>query len=324
MLGVKENFMRTLRGDVPEYVPNYNLGWGTRMSLYRGERNQTGGGTDIYGVEWTSEGSAVPSALPKPGVFIMDDIRKWRDIIKLPDFSNVDWVTMSKSDLENRNPELPKGGGTASGGFFQAVMNFMGFNEGLAACFEEPEEVKALVNYLCDGFVSVADNFIKYYEPDYATFGDDIAHELNPFISTEMFHDIFEPVWRRYIKTYKDKGYLAVHHNCGRIEDFLDDVVDMGFNGWDPAQVSNDLVGIKRKFGNKLVICGGFNSRPFLAFNEATEEDIRGAVKKLMDDLAPGGGFAYFGTVGGDDPISKQRNEWVQDEYNKLKATYYQ
>ena len=325
MLSLKDNFMRALGGDVPEYVPTYSIFWGVRPSILSGDRNLEAGGSgkDIFGVEWTNEGSAFEAALPKPGDFILKDIRKWRDIIKFPDFSYVDWDAMSRADLADRDPELPKGGGSASGGFFQPLMAFMGFTEGLIACYEEPDEVKELVNYLCDNYLSLADNYLKYYQPDYISFGDDIAHERNPFVSLEMFHDLFEPVWRRYLKFFKDRGYLAVHHNCGHFEEFLDDVVDMGFNGWDPAQNSNDLVGIKKKFGNKLVICGGFDSRPFLPFREATEEECRGAVKTLLDDLAPGGGFAFFGGVMGDDPVSKQRDGWVQDEFEKLRYTYY-
>ena len=57
------------------------------------------------------------------------------------------------------------------------------------------------------------------------------------------------------------------------------------------------------------MIAGGFNSRPYQPMFEATEEEIRGAVKKLLDDMAPGGGYAFFGGVTGEDPVSKRRNE---------------
>jgi len=323
VLSVKENFLRALRGEVPEYVPRYSIFWGVRPSFLSGNR-VNGVGKDLFGVEWTNEGSSVEAALPKPDDFILDDIRNWRDVIKFPDFSGVDWEAAAKKDLADRDPELPRGGGTSSIGFFQALMSFMGFTNGLIACHEEPEEVKALLNYLCDNFLSLADPFCQYYKPDYISFADDIAHERNPFVSLEMFHDIFAPVWRRYITFYKDRGYLAVHHNCGRFEAFLDDVVDMGFNAWDPAQTANDLVAIKKKFGNKLMICGGFESRPFLPHLNVSEEEIRGMVKKVMDELAPGGGYAFLGGGSMDgNPIANQRSEWVMDEYEKLKGTYY-
>ena len=322
MLSLKENFMRALSGETPEYVPRYNIFWGVRPAIFNGDR-VNGVGKDIFGVEWTNEGSAFEAALPRNDYFILDDIRRWRDVVKFPDFSHVDWEAMAKDDLKDRDPELPRGGGIAGGGFFQSVMAFMGFTEGLIACYEEPEEVKDMINYLCDNYLALADNFIKYYQPDYISFGDDIAHERNPFVSLEIFHDVFEPVWRRYIKYFKDRGYLAVHHNCGHFEAFLDDVVDMGFNAWDPAQRSNDLVAIKKKFGNKLMICGGFESRPFLPHIDVTEEEIRGAVKKLLDELAPGGGYAFFGSILDSNPVAQQRSEWINDEYEKLKGTYY-
>ena len=325
MLSVKENFLRALSGEVPEYVPHYYIFWARRPSVLDGERKPElgGSGKDIFCVEWTNEGSSIDAALPKPGDFILDDIRKWRDVIKFPDFSHVDWEAMSKADLANVNRELPMGGRAEAQGFFQSVMAFMGFNEGLLACHEEPEEVKALINFLCDGYLSIADNYLKYYKPDYIHFADDIAHERNPFVSLETFREIFAPVWRRYIGFFKDRGYLTVHHNCGHFEEFLDDVVDMGFNCWEPAQDSNDLVAIKKKYGNKFMIAGGFNSRPFLPIFDVTEEQCRAAVRKLMDNLAPGGGYAFFGGVMGEDPVSKQRTEWILDEYNRLKATYY-
>ena len=322
MLSEKENFLRALGGEVPEYVPRYDIFWGVRPSILMGGR--VGGvGVDMYGVEWSNKGSAFEAAMPRNDYFILDDIRRWRDVIKFPDFSHVDWEELAKKDLKDFNPEFPRGGGTAAAGFFQSVMAFMGFTEGLIACFEEPDEVKELINYLCDNYLSLADNYLKYYKPDFISFADDIAAERSPFVSLEMFRDIFAPVWRKYIKFFKDRGYLAVHHNCGHFESFLDDVVDMGFNAWDPAQESNDLVGIKKKFGNKLMICGGFETRRFLPFIDISEEEIRASLKAVLDKLAPGGGYAFFGTVMDENPIAKQRTEWLDDEFKKLRGTYY-
>ncbi|MCL1805292.1 MAG: veratrol--corrinoid protein metyltransferase [Clostridiales bacterium] len=322
MLSVKENFLRAIRGEVPEYVPRYSIFWGARCSILNGER-VNGVGKDIYGVEWIDEGSAIKASIPRNDIFLLDDIRRWRDVIKFPDFSHVDWEAMSKKDLKDRDPDLPKGGGMG-GSFFQALVSFMGFTEGLIACHEEPEEVKALMNYLCDNYLSLADKFLQYYQPDYISGGDDIAHERAPFVSLETFHDIFEPVWRRHLKFFKDRGYYAIHHNCGKFETFLDDVVDMGYNAWDPAQPVNDLKAIKKKYGNKLLICGGFESRPYLPHIDISEEEIRASVRQVMDDLAPGGGYAFI-TVGGvnTDPIAQQRNDWVVDEYEKRKFDYY-
>ena len=324
MLSVKENYLRVLRGEVPEYVPKTSEAIGLQRPaiLYGDRRGPTG--KDIFGVEWTKEGSSIDAELPRNDYYILDDICKWRDVIKFPDFSDVDWETMAKKDKEKVNPDLPYGGGCTAQGFFQSLMAFMGFTEGLMAIFEEPEEVKALVNYLCDGYLSIADKFIYHYKPDYIHFADDIATERSPFISLGAFQDIFSPVWRRYISFFKERGFLAAHHNCGYFEAFLDDVVDMGFNAWDPAQVTNDLVGIKKKYNSKLAICGGFDGRAFLPSVDVTEEECRAAVKKTLDELAPGGGYIFPGGGGmSSNPVETQRAGWINDEYEKLKFSYY-
>ena len=324
MLSVKDNFLRALSGEAPAYVPRYNLGWAVRPSILNGNRTAVfGPGIDIFGVEWTNEGSVFDAALPRNDVFILDDISRWRDVIHFPDFSGTDWAALAQKDLKDRDSDQPLGIRVDAQGYFQSVMSFLGFTEGLIACHEEPEEVKALVNYLCDGYLGIAQQLLDAYKPDYMMFADDIAHERNPFLSVEAFRDIFAPVWRRHTQFFKSRGLWAVHHNCGHFEAYLDDVVDMGFNAWDPAQTSNDLVGIKKKFGNKLVICGGFDGKAFLPHIAATEEQVRSAVRKTMDELAPGGGYAFLGGAGGGDPVSQQRGEWIADEYEKLKATYY-
>ena len=46
-------------------------------------------------------------------------------------------------------------------GFFQALINYMGFTEGLCACYEEPEEVKAIMEWHNSINLEIAKNIIK-------------------------------------------------------------------------------------------------------------------------------------------------------------------
>ena len=327
MLSVRDNFMRLIRCEIPEYVPTYNLFWGVNgPSVFRSNRNQDGTGKDMFGVEWVIDGSAVSAAIPKPGDFILDDIRKWRGVIKVMDLSGVDWEAMAKKDTENRNPEMPFGGMTELNiGFFQALMSFMGFTNGLVACFEEPEEVKALMEYLCDHSVAAAKNLIRHYKPDYGMLGDDIAHERNPFVSLDMFRELFAPTWKRYADAFLEEDLPVVHHNCGHFEEFVPDLIALGYTGWDPVQDSNDVVAIKQTHGNKLALCGAWVGKRLFAMGpDATEEEIRASVKTTLDTLAPGGGFAITGisTMPNANPVIQQRNEWALDEYEKLKFSY--
>jgi len=285
--------MLMITKQTPEYIPSYNLFWQRRPAFYNEGRNPDGSGIDYFGVEWAFS-EIVGASLPAPGKFILDDITKWRDIIKVPSDDHIDWAAMAKEALDARDPELPFGISTVpSVGFFEGVMSFMGFDEGLMACFEEPEEVKAMLNYLCDWSIEMAKKAIQYYKPDYGFLGDDIAHERNPFVSLEMFQDIFAPVWRRYYATWVEAGFPVGNHNCGHFELFLDDLVDMGCSFWDPVQSSNDEVAIKAKFGNNLALCtGGPDSRFWT--DDTPDDQVREEVRAYINALAPGGGFAMM------------------------------
>jgi len=322
-----ENYMRTINGEVPEYVATFRMmEWTCWPSALMPPFGEGGSFTSLFGVEHVSEVTANNAAIPKPGAFILDDIRKWRDVIKRPPIlDEIDWEKLAKEDLDKRDPNLLKFGGNITFGYFQALVSFMGFTNGLIACIEEPEEVKDLMHFLLGINLEVGEKYRKYYKPDVYYGADDIAHERAPFVSEEIFLDIFEPVWRAEITPYKEAGLPAQHHNCGKFELFVPHIVDMGYNAWDPAQFSNDLLGIQAKYGRKLTLCTGVQSNGFFSWPETTEEQIRAEVRRVMDMFAPGGAYCFTGYILGPfgDEKTAQRNAWIQDEYEKNKFKYY-
>ena len=327
-LSEKENYLRTISGETPEYVSQYRM-----MEWMCGPSglNQFGNGassfTNFFGVEFVSEPTANNAALPKPGAFILDDIRKWRDVIKRPPIlDEIDWEKMAKKDLDARDPDLLKvGGGGITFGYFQALMSYMGFTNGLIACLEEPEEVRELLNFLLDINLEVGKKYLEHYKPDVYSGADDIAHERAPFVSEDVFLDLFEPVWRAEIKPFKEAGLPGQHHNCGYFEPFVQYIVDMGYNSWDPAQHSNDILGIKKKYNGKLTVCTGVVSNGFCSYPETTEEEIRAEVRRVLDVFAPGGAYCFMGNILGPagDAETAKRNSWIQDEFEKNKYNYY-
>jgi uroporphyrinogen-III decarboxylase len=331
MLSKKENFMRIVNGEMPESIPVYSLGWSRNgPSIFRQGRNPDGTGFDYFGVEWYMGEGIVPAALPKPGVFILDDITKWRDVIKVPDFANsFDWSIMGKQARDNWDPELPFGGSTApSVGFFEGIMSFMGFDEGLIALYEEPEEVKALLDYLCTWSCDLAKLYIEHYKPDFGYLGDDIAHERNPFVSVEMFQELFAPYWKRYYDVFLEAGIPVGNHNCGFFEPLLPDLVGMGCTFWDPVQSTNDIPRIKEQFGRQIAMCTAFEMRFFS--DDVTEEQVRTEYREYLNRNAPGGAFALLEYVPPNpnvpslySQVELQRRAWVNEEFEALRYTFY-
>jgi len=337
MLSEKDNYLKCLRGEVPDYVPSYTMG----MICVEGgapsdtlvepgilsEHRMRGGGKDIWGVEYVPTESTGNALIPKTSDFILDDIRKWRDVIKAPDLSGIDWETMCKKDFEARKIDRSQ---TAIGmnlhfGYFQTLMSFMGFSEGLVAMYEEPDEVKALFEYLCDFYCTVAEKYVDYCKPDVWTMMDDTAAWANPFISPEMYREFLIPLYDRQAKFGRDRGLPISMHNCGKCECFIDDLVKIGVTMWDPAQTCNDLLGIKKKYGNRLVIAGGWDARDNLLSDDVTYEEIYEYTKGQFDKLTPGGGYCFLGAflgAVGDEKIV-QKNAMLRKAVEELKYKYY-
>ena len=328
-LSERDNYLRVLNGEIPEYVPrSLWMTCSVRPSAFAHapDPNVREFKDAFFGIPMIMEPNSGP--IPKPNDFLLEDIRKWRDVIKRPKIMDeVDWEAMAKKDLDNRDPSLLKvGGGSVGNGYFMMLTYFMGFNNALIACIEEPEEVKELLNFILELNLELGKKYLYWYKPDVYSMGDDIAHERAPFVSEETFLDIFEPMWRANVALYKEAGLPAEHHNCGAFWPFVKYIVDMGFNAWNPAQPKfNDLPAIKEEFGRKLVICGGFENNGMVSWQNTTEEEIRAEVRHSMDTLAPGGGYAFGGAVLGnpENPIVIERNAWITDEYEKNKFNYY-
>jgi len=325
----KDNFLMCARGETPEWVPRYSFraddyspvpeaSVQIQPSAPASTRTETGV-TNIWGVELvgTASTGGCPS-MPKPGKIILPDITKWRDVIKKPDISGIDWEKMAKDDLDkakiDRTQTAIRMGG---GGYFISLMNFMGFADGLVAMHEEPDEVYALFDYMSEYYTEVTKKSVYYYKPDILGIADDVATALQMFISPEMYRRLVKPFHARIAQIGLDAGLIVDMHCCGKCEALIDDWREIGVSLWNPAQISNDLKSIKEKYGNSLVICGGWDSQGPASYPDATEEVIRQSVRDCIDEYAEGGGFMFVGSayaaVG--DETAEDKKRWITEEY---------
>jgi hypothetical protein len=323
----KDNFKLLLSGQMPEFIPTYNMfAWRFYPKFGTDRMKPDGSGFDCFGVEYATAKEADGASIPAPGKYILDDITKWRDIIKTPDTSNVDWETFVKHDLENRDSDNNPLLFATHNGYFQALMKFMGFENGLCAMYEEPEEVYALFEYLSEYYLELQRQYTRYGNLTGINLTDDTATALNPFISMDMYHSLLKPIYKKHTDMALNDGLLLTIHNCGRCEDQIGDWLDMGISGWDPAQICNDLKGIKAKYGRRLAIIGGWDSSGPASWPPSDDKLLKDALVQYVDTMAPGGGFCFAAHVMGMtyNEDSKRKVGIIMDFYKKLCARLLQ
>ena len=337
MLTEKENLLMVYHGEIPEWIPVSRMGpsdgqapASMMLSIpLLGPQQEAGGGRDIWGVNYIPTESTGNALIPDNSEFILpiDNLKNWRDVIKAPDFTNVDWEKLVKERIEKSGIDRKQTAMALSlhFGYFQLLMSFMGFEDGLLAFYEEPEHVHELLEYLSEFYISVADKVLDLFNPEILSIADDTAAWGGSFISDEMYREFIAPHHKKYVKRGLDRGLTITMHNCGKCESLADLWVDMGFSVWNPAQTCNDLNAVKAKHGNKLVISGGWDGRGRLLDPDVTDEEIRQSVRDTIDAYAPGGGFCWGGGFLGalNDPEPKRKTAVVLDEATKYGYSFY-
>ena len=327
----KENYMRIVRGDMPEWLPLESYlytpeGMTPPVTTVRPSAlGMTKDFRDIFGVKFVGTDSTGDMMLPEPGNFILKDIHDWPDVIKVPNLDDINFEEMARKDMEKIDRSQTAVCLGTHVGYFQYLMEFMGFSEGLLTMAMYQDEVYELFEYMAKFYDEFTKRAVDAYRPDILNLADDIASAQSTFMSLNMYRELIKPFQVRLAQPANDVGIPINMHCCGKCEEFIEDWFDFNVCMWNPPQAMNDLLGIKAKYGRKLVLNGCSSPDDPYNFSWATEEEVRVCIRKKVDNYAPNGGYIFRANVLGpkSDETVGIRREWIIDEYLKYGRNCY-
>jgi len=128
------------------------------------------------------------------------------------------------------------------------------------------------------------------YQFDELRWYDDMGYKQNQFFSLKMYRELLKPIHQKAIDWAHAKGIRAYLHSCGDIRPFIPDLVEMGLDGLNPLEVKAgvDPLAVKREFGDRLLLHGGFNA---LLWNDV--EEMEATVRRNLRVLMEGGGYVF-------------------------------
>ena len=129
---------------------------------------------------------------------------------------------------------------------------------------------------------------------DMIKIGDDLGMQENMLISPTTYREILKPIHADLISFIKSKTKAKIFfHSDGDIWDIVPDLVEIGVDILNPIQSGagrmSDLPALKHQFGDRLTFCGAVDTQRVLPFG--TPAEVRAEVKRVIDILAPGGGY---------------------------------
>jgi len=119
----------------------------------------------------------------------------------------------------------------------------------------------------------------------------DVAYKKSMFFSPDYWRQNFKP-WVKAIAEYAhSKGLMVIYHGCGNVSEILGDYIEIGIDAMNPleAKAGLDAVELRRKYGQKLGMCGNSNMQVW----ETGDKDlIREEILRKLN-AAKGGGYIF-------------------------------
>lgn len=150
-------------------------------------------------------------------------------------------------------------------------------------------KITSLCKQLMGHFLEEADENL-----DIIKIGDDLGTQQSLMISPKMYREMLKPFHADLISFIKSRSKAKVFfHTDGDVFDLVEDFIEIGVDILNPIQTSAgkmaNLAELKRRYGKNIVFCGAIDTHHILP--HGTPQEVRQEVKRVIEILAPGGGF---------------------------------
>jgi hypothetical protein len=115
-------------------------------------------------------------------------------------------------------------------GIWERLYMLRGMSNVLMDFYVNPDGVTELISRILDHHLRVWRNCVGLAgrRIHAAAMADDWGIQHGPFISLDFFRRFFKPAYRHWFDAIKSAGCHTWMHSCGRINDVLDDLIDVG------------------------------------------------------------------------------------------------
>jgi uroporphyrinogen decarboxylase len=289
----RENVLRVLACDEPEYVPG---GLPLRGLSYLGSNHESYDGTggdgaaagstwfDIWGVGWHKE---------LEGVMGMPQHNPLADITRVDSYPFpspydpriCERIAAGPGEYDREQQFLC---GHHRDTLFEQAYMLVGMENLFVAFHEEPNAVRTLFHHIIDFHLGLAEQYVAR-GVEWASMGDDLGHQQGLLFSPDIMAEFFLPEYHRLLGFYEARGVRVNFHSCGRVQDLAETFIALGVDVLNPVQATaNDLPVLRARTQRRVTLMGGVPSHVVL---EGPVARIRAEVKEKIGLLGREGGY---------------------------------
>ncbi|GHT94535.1 methyltransferase [Spirochaetia bacterium] len=172
---------------------------------------------------------------------------------------------------------------------FERIWSLMGMENVLMAMIASPEALDELFDRICDFFMSLVDIALEY-DIDGIYFGDDWGQQHGLIMGPEHWRHFIKPRMARLYQRVKQKGKYVIQHSCGDCHEIFPDLIEIGLDCYQTFQPEiYDIVGVKKRYGNKLSFWGGVSTQQ--ALPRMKPKELQNEIVRVVKALGEKGGL---------------------------------
>lgn len=225
--------------------------------------------------------------------------------------SRVDWDGAQAVYKDARNRGLFHYIGFGPG--FTKVCNMVGPERLLMAMVDDPDWVADMLMTDAQLCVAIAEEMMaRGIDADAGWVFDDLGYKHRSFFSPAMYRQMLQPAHKLVCDCFHARGKPMLLHTCGYTMELIPDLIETGFDVIQPLEVKagNDLLALKRDYGDRLAFMGSIDVRAMADTNPGTiEREIREKVPAAMK----GGGYIFHSDHSVPDNVSLSQYQRVMD-----------
>ena len=248
--------------------------------------------TDWFLTNWTYV-HKVGGPMLTPGFMLCDDITKWKEQVKFPNFSEWEWDSFRDNFMKNEyNPDKVLAVDIGLGCTERLVSILGGYTETMLAFATEIDACKEFFDAFIDHAIELFDRFMDNYPLNLMTYHDDWSNEKDTFFSPAMLEYMLMGPTKRLIDHVRSRGVVFEFHICGNCTRFLPYFTELGVDLLQMQRRAVDFVMVKETYGTKLGFCSGIEGMD-PGNTPPPKDELIPMIRKTIDLFAGNGGH-YF------------------------------
>jgi len=241
----------------------------------------------VFGVERDGMGYGQPLHHPLAEATL-------QDINNYP-WPDPEWIDVSqlKKEAQEYQGQYAILGGEWSP-FWHDAIDLLGMENLMIKMFLEPELVKSVLDKIVDYYLAVNQRIFEVASDEIDLFfiGNDFGGQTGPLISPELFEEFISPQLERLIKLGHSYGLKVQMHCCGGVRELIPLMIEAGLDALHALQpdcTGMNLSELKTRFGSKIVLNGGIDSKRILI--NGTVDYVKEKTSEILEIMTQGGGY---------------------------------